>query len=199
MENAYLNAIRNKTRIKPLPAIAAAAAAGNINDSDDDQPDDVFDSQTGEMSVTNAWWRPHLKEEDLGTIMPSNKMKILFEILNQCRLNKEKCLIFSAFVAVLDVVEYFMHQIHDQKEGATKPGLETFRGPWEFGKDYYRLDGKTAKNQRHSMITNFNDPKNVRTRVFLISAKAGGQGINLIGANRVVLLDTSWNPSNDRK
>lgn len=198
MENAYQNAIRDKTRIKPLPAIAAAAA-GNVNDSDDDQPDDVFDSQTGQMSVTNDWWRPHLSDDDLKTILPSNKLKILFEILTQCRLNKEKCLIFSAFVAVLDVVEYFMHQIHAQENGETKPGLEKFHGPWEFGKDYYRLDGKTAKNQRHSMITNFNDPKNVRTRVFLISAKAGGQGINLIGANRVILLDTSWNPSNDRE
>lgn len=189
-----MNAIRNKTPIKPLPAIAAA-----VNDSDDDQPDDVFDSQTGQMSVTSDWWRTLLTKNDLETILPSNKLKIVFEILSQCRQNKEKCLIFSAFVAVLDVVEFFMHQVEDQKDGELKPGLEKFRGPWIFGKDYYRLDGKTAKNQRHSMITNFNDPKNERTRVFLISAKAGGQGINLIGANRVILLDTSWNPSNDRK
>lgn len=172
--------------------------AAPANDSDDDQPDDVFDSQTGDMSVTNDWWRSHLAKEDLETILPSNKLKILFEILNQCRRNKEKCLIFSAFVAVLDVVEFFMRLINEQEKVGNKPGLETFRGPYELGKDYYRLDGKTAKNQRHSMITSFNDPKNDRIRVFLISAKAGGQGINLIGANRVILLDTSWNPSNDR-
>lgn len=177
----------------------ATGTTGNGNDSDDDQPDDVFDSQTGQMSVTSDWWRSHLSKEDLETILPSNKLKILFEILNRCRLNKEKCLIFSAFVAVLDVVEYFMRLINEQEKGGNKPGLETYCGPWELGKDYYRLDGKTAKNHRHSMITNFNNPKNERTRVFLISAKAGGQGINLIGANRVVLLDTSWNPSNDRK
>lgn len=182
-----------------MPSLAAAAVA-NVNDSDDDQPDDVFDSQTGQMSVTKDWWRTHLTKADLETILPSNKLKVLFEILNRCRMNNEKCLIFSAFVAVLDVVEHFMRQINEQRENNTpKPGLEKFRDSWIFGKDYYRLDGKTAKNQRHSMITNFNDPKNQRTRVFLISAKAGGQGINLIGANRVVLLDTSWNPSNDRE
>lgn len=73
------------------------------------------------------------------------------------------------------------------------------RGPWKVGLDYYRLDGKTAKSVRHEMIKRFNDPTNTRTRAFLISAKAGGQGINLTGANRVVLLDTSWNPSNDRE
>lgn len=194
-----MNAIANKTAIKPLPTIAAAAAVANVNDSDDDQPDDVFDSQTGQMSVKNDWWRELLTKDDLETVLPSNKLKVLFEILYQCRQNNERCLIFSAFVAVLDVVEYFMRQINDQKDGELKPGLEKFRDTWVFGKDYYRLDGKTAKTQRHSMITNFNDPKNLRTRVFLISAKAGGQGINLIGANRVILLDTSWNPSNDRE
>lgn len=78
------------------------------------------------------------------------------------------------------------------------PGMEHYRGPWRKHASYFRLDGKTAKSLRHQMITSFNDPKNTQTRVFLISAKAGGQGINLTGANRVVLLDTSWNPSNDR-
>lgn len=159
----------------------ATTPVANMNDSDDDQPDDVFDSQTGQMSVTSDWWRSHLSKEDLETILPSNKLKIVFEILQQCRNNKEKCLIFSAFVAVLDVVEFFMRLINDQEKEGNKPGLENFRGPFVYGQDYYRLDGKTAKNQRHSMITSFNEPKNERTRVFLISAKAGGQGINLIG------------------
>lgn len=49
------------------------------------------------------------------------------------------------------------------------------------------------------MIKRFNSEANRRARVFLISAKAGGQGINLIGANRVIILDTSWNPSNDQQ
>lgn len=70
---------------------------------------------------------------------------------------------------------------------------------WENGKDYYRLDGKTPKSIRHAMINEFNNVINKRARVFLISAKAGGQGINLIGANRVIILDTSWNPSNDQQ
>lgn len=70
---------------------------------------------------------------------------------------------------------------------------------WISGQDYYRLDGKTPKNIRHEMIKRFNSEANKRARVFLISAKAGGQGINLIGANRVIILDTSWNPSNDQQ
>lgn len=108
-------------------------------------------------------------------------------------------LIFSAFVAVLNVVEHFMQEIHKQGELAQQYGFGKFQGPWMLGHDYYRLDGKTPKSIRHSMITKFNNPNNTRTRCFLISAKAGGQGINLIGANRVILLDTSWNPSNDQQ
>lgn len=196
LENAYLNALREEQR-KNNKLMQRRL---NNEEEEEERPDDFLDSQEGKMSVKNDWWRPHVTKVDLETILPSNKLKILFEILKVCHENKEKCLIFSAFVAVLDVVEFFMKQISKQtQEGVTYQGLENYRGMWKFAEDYYRLDGKTPRSTRHQMITNFNDPKNVRARVFLISAKAGGQGINLTGANRVVLLDTSWNPSNDRK
>lgn len=194
LENAYLNALREEDRKKDKQR------RQTNEEEEDERPDDFLDSQEGKMSVKNDWWRPYVTKEDLETILPSNKLKILFEILKKCKENGEKCLIFSAFVAVLDVVEFFMRAITKQtQEGVTYSGLENFRSIWKYGEDYYRLDGKTPRSTRHQMITNFNDPKNMRARVFLISAKAGGQGINLTGANRVILLDTSWNPSNDRE
>lgn len=113
----------------------------------------------------------------------------------------EKVLVFTAFVAVLDVIEQFMKEINNQDSNpkAMLYGYDQYRTTWVEGKDYLRLDGKTPREYRHKMINEFNRTENQRLRCFLISAKAGGQGINLIGANRCVLIDTSWNPSSDQQ
>lgn len=69
--------------------------------SDDDQPDDVYDSQTGVISVTNDWWRNLLADKDLETILPSNKLRTMFEILRMCEEKGEKwqviCLKFKNY------------------------------------------------------------------------------------------------------
>ncbi|XP_059618266.1 transcriptional regulator ATRX-like isoform X2 [Phlebotomus argentipes] len=192
LENAYDNAILAKEK-------KDRARARLHPESDDEVPDDVLDKQVGAMSVMSDWWRAHLSSEDLESILPSNKLKLIFEILKLCQANGEKCLIFSAFVAVLNVVEYFMRKISNKNENSAKYGLTEYDGPWEHGRDFYRLDGKTPKHLRHLMVNSFNDMNNKRMRCFLISAKAGGQGINLTAANRVIILDTSWNPSNDQQ
>lgn len=46
------------------------------------------------------------------------------------------------------------------------------------------------------MVEKFNDP-NSSDFLFLLSSKAGGCGLNLIGANRLVMFDPDWNPAND--
>jgi len=59
------------------------------------------------------------------------------------------------------------------------------------------MDGQTDQIFRSRFVKAFNNQNNKRTRLFLISTKAGGIGINLIGANRCVIFDASWNPAND--
>ena len=59
------------------------------------------------------------------------------------------------------------------------------------------MDGQTELAKRKSHIENFNNPNNRRNRLFLISTKSGGIGINLIGANRCIVFDATWNPSYD--
>lgn len=73
-------------------------------------------------------------------------------------------LIFSSYVTVLDAVEDVMRQIHKKTDSECPEGLEGFEGPWIFGKDYYRIDGQTPRDDRHKMIKKFNDPHNHRTK-----------------------------------
>uniref|UniRef100_A0A1A9V9H3 Transcriptional regulator ATRX n=1 Tax=Glossina austeni TaxID=7395 RepID=A0A1A9V9H3_GLOAU len=193
LEDAWRNAVNQKNKKDREKDLKIK------NQSDDDQPDDIYDSQTGQMSVINDWWRHLLSEKDLESVMPSNKLRTMFNIIQMCEEKGEKCLIFSAFVAVLNVVEHFFKKITEKDPQVLKELNVNPNSQWVLGEDYYRLDGKTPKTIRHEMINVFNNVLNKRARVFLISAKAGGQGINLIGANRVIILDTSWNPSNDQQ
>ncbi|KAJ3285465.1 DNA-dependent ATPase protein rad54 [Borealophlyctis nickersoniae] len=59
-----------------------------------------------------------------------------------------------------------------------------------------RLDGTMTIQKRQKLVDRFNDPQGPDF-IFLLSSKAGGCGINLIGANRLVLFDPDWNPAND--
>lgn len=56
-----------------------------------------------------------------------------------------------------------------------------------------RLQGSVPANQRSQIVKSFN----ASGKILLLSTKAGGTGLNLIGANRLVLVDSDWNPAND--
>ena len=53
-----------------------------------------------------------------------------------------------------------------------------------------------AIKKRAKLVAAFNDPES-SDYVFMLSSKAGGCGLNLIGANRLVMFDPDWNPAND--
>ena len=58
---------------------------------------------------------------------------------------------------------------------------------------YDRLQGSTPPKERTSIVRTFNNSG----KILLLSTKAGGVGLNLVGANRLVLVDSSWNPAHD--
>ncbi|EYC24386.1 hypothetical protein Y032_0014g2480 [Ancylostoma ceylanicum] len=64
------------------------------------------------------------------------------------------------------------------------------------GYGYVRLDGSMSIKQRAKIVEKFNDPESSEF-CFLLSSKAGGCGLNLIGANRLIMFDPDWNPAND--
>ncbi|KAK7283963.1 hypothetical protein RIF29_13713 [Crotalaria pallida] len=63
---------------------------------------------------------------------------------------------------------------------------------------HLRLDGTISICKRQKLVNCFNDPSKDEF-VFLLSSKAGGCGLNLIGGNRLVLFDPDWNPANDKQ
>lgn len=63
---------------------------------------------------------------------------------------------------------------------------------------FVRLDGATSEKDRRVVMDTFNDP-NSDVFVALVSTLAGGTGINLQAANKVVQFDVSWNPSHDEQ
>ncbi|KAF9094910.1 helicase [Mortierella sp. GBA35] len=63
---------------------------------------------------------------------------------------------------------------------------------------FLRLDGSTPAQKRQELVDKFNAPS-CQQFVFLLSAKSGGVGLNLIGASRLVMFDIEWNPSVDQQ
>ncbi|XP_057691439.1 DNA repair and recombination protein RAD54B [Corythoichthys intestinalis] len=61
---------------------------------------------------------------------------------------------------------------------------------------FCRLDGQTPTNQRQRLVDSFNNPYSPNF-LFLLSSKAGGVGLNLVGGSHLVLYDLDWNPATD--
>lgn len=66
------------------------------------------------------------------------------------------------------------------------------------GYRYVRLDGSMTIKKRGKVVENFNNPDSEEF-IFMLSSKAGGCGLNLIGANRLIMFDPDWNPANDEQ
>ena len=108
-------------------------------------------------------------------------------------------LVFSQSILSLDLIEEFLGKVNDAHESdkGKDSALGGYLDTWVPGKDYYRMDGSTPADTRKIWCKFFNRATSHRMRLFLISTKAGGLGINLVAANRVIIFDASWNPSHD--
>lgn len=147
------------------------------------------------MENPTEWWTQICPEEELNNIEHSSKLMLLMSILEKCEAIGDKLLVFSQSLYSLDVIEHFLNYIDDQTQHNVENA--SFKASWTLGQDYFRLDGSTPAEQRNAACKHFNSPDNPRARLFLISTRAGGLGINLVAANRVVIFDVSWNPSHD--
>ncbi|XP_063222750.1 transcriptional regulator ATRX homolog isoform X2 [Bacillus rossius redtenbacheri] len=152
-----------------------------------------------EVKTYQEWWQPLIEDDKaFSNLAESGKLLLLFSILRECEKIGDKVLVFSQSLFSLDLIEYFLHQIDEASQAGTVGDLLcNHSGSWSPGLDYFRFDGGTSLDNRSYFCKAFNNEENLRARLFLISTKAGGLGINLFGANRVIIFDASWNPSHD--
>ncbi|KAG8346261.1 Type III restriction enzyme res subunit SNF2 family N terminal domain [Trypanosoma vivax] len=106
----------------------------------------------------------------------SGKLHVLLRLLNLWRCSGQRALVFSQTRAMLDIIENMCEQ-----EGFV----------------YIRMDGSTNSHHRQELMDRFNEDD--RILVALLTTRVGGIGVNLIGADRVVLFDPDWNPVTDEQ
>ena len=107
-----------------------------------------------------------------GYIGGSGKIDVTVDLINEFINTNHKILLFSQFTSVLDSIK----TIFDAE-----------------GIEYFYLDGSTKASERVSLVNEFNNSNKVK--VFLISLKAGGTGLNLTSADVVIHFDPWWNPA----
>jgi len=107
----------------------------------------------------------------------SGKLQVLDSLLHRIRTTtEEKVVLVSNYTSTMDILGNLLNSLSYK---------------------YLRLDGSTPPAKRQDLVDTFNRSPPSKSFVFLLSAKAGGMGLNLIGASRLVLFDLDWNPAID--
>jgi DNA repair and recombination protein RAD54B len=116
---------------------------------------------------------PHV----LSSHASSAKLRVLDSLVHRIyTTTKEKIVIVSNYTMTLDMIERLLTSL---------------------SYTYCRLDGSTPAAKRQPLVEKFNRTDQKSCFAFLLSAKSGGVGLNLIGASRIVLFDIDWNPATD--
>ncbi|KAF1391707.1 hypothetical protein PFLUV_G00044890 [Perca fluviatilis] len=144
--------------------------------------------------ITYEWAKGIMSNYSTGVLENSAKMILLFHLIDDSVGRRDKILVFSQSLSTLTVIEDFLSK-RAMPKGIASSDAQSQN--WVRNLNYYRLDGSTSASERERLINQFNDPENNTTWVFLLSTRAGCLGVNLIGANRVVVFDASWNPCHD--
>ena len=106
----------------------------------------------------------------------SSKLEQCIEIIEEAINGGHKILLFSGYTSMFEIIE---------KE-LKKRSIE-----------YFKLTGATKVDERMKMVDEFNENSNIK--LFLISLKAGGTGLNLTGADMVIHYDPWWNISTENQ
>ncbi|XP_017268545.1 DNA excision repair protein ERCC-6 [Kryptolebias marmoratus] len=114
------------------------------------------------------------EEEQFGFWKRSGKLIVVESLLRLWFRQGQRVLLFTQSRQMLDILEVFVRE-------------QNF--------SYLKMDGTTTIASRQPLIARYNEDKSIF--IFLLTTKVGGLGVNLTGANRVIIYDPDWNPSTD--
>ncbi|KAJ6289655.1 hypothetical protein OIU78_025556 [Salix suchowensis] len=167
-----------------LPCLVKLQQISNHLELIKPNPRDELDKQKKDAEFASAVFGPDVdlvggnaQSENfmgLSDVKHCGKMQALEKLMFSWASRGDKILLFSYSVRMLDILEKFLIRK---------------------GYSFSRLDGSTPSNLRQSLVDDFNSSPS--KQVFLISTRAGGLGLNLVSANRVVIFDPNWNPAQD--
>jgi len=162
-----LNPVQEKLYLQILEAVRQSLFPSEVKDPSQINFIHVLSALTKLRQVCN---HPALVNPDIRTDMEiSAKTEQLMELVEEAIESGHKILVFSQFVEMLKIIRSYF----DEQNIV-----------------YEYMDGKTKDRQKH--VNRFNDDPKVK--VFLISLKTGGTGLNLTSADTVILVDPWWNP-----
>ncbi|XP_011880428.1 PREDICTED: uncharacterized protein LOC105568957 isoform X1 [Vollenhovia emeryi] len=155
-----------------------------------DEEKDCKSSPSGkdDPGIPYDWATELMKDYVPELIDASGKMTLFFCILEEAIKLGDRVLAFSQSLFTLNLIEDFLG-----RNSLKHPDGQT--DAWIKNVNYYRLDGSTSALEREKLINEFNN--NPKIHLFLVSTRAGSLGINLVGANRAIVFDASWNPCHD--
>ncbi|KAE9379004.1 hypothetical protein N431DRAFT_460313 [Stipitochalara longipes BDJ] len=155
--------------------VAASTAPNSRNATDIDEIGTELNAAVWKVGVSQDLIDEETKlfedeAPDMKSVELSYKVKILCQILDASKAAEDKVLVFSQSIPTLDFLDELC---------------------WRQNRKYARLDGSTPMAKRQDMTKEFNKGD---TDIYLISTAAGGLGLNLPSANRVIIFDFKFNP-----
>jgi len=196
-----------KAKFRTLEEACAHEEICNGTFDPDTAPNAVVESKNKpKKDCDEDWYTSFVKKAeksglDLKAIEHGGKIVLLLQIIAHCDAIGDKVVVFSQSLPTLSYIEeilnspdwggfkfYLPDNVRKQKLGG-----------WKKDREYLRIDGAVDAKERGDLIDKFHSDTAAgnQSKLFLISTNAGGLGINLIAANRVVLFDSHWNPAVD--
>ncbi|SOV79579.1 DNA repair protein rhp16, putative [Plasmodium sp. gorilla clade G3] len=173
--DGYINLLSNDENVKDYPLgcpvcyIPLTVDFNLLIDKEENEEDEIIICKE-ETTYINKSFINRINTQEYKS---STKIEAVYEeVQNVINNTDDKCLIFSQYCSMLDLIEYHLkkHNIICSK-----------------------LLGYMSMISRNNILYNFNQDKQLR--VLLISLKAGGEGLNLQVANRIFIVDPWWNPA----